>query len=90
MATRTVEPIKDPREEKMSTVAVGTRKDIVSAVDELVDSPDPQHKDGLLARIGKRIVNFYDWLSGPPMSEHDQIEFDDRWDRYYRYNYPFF
>ena len=32
------------------------------------------HDKGLLPKIGHQIVVIYDWLSGPPMTEHERIE----------------
>ncbi len=31
------------------------------------------HDKGILPKIGHQIVVVYDWLSGPPMSEHDRL-----------------
>lgn len=28
---------------------------------------------GILPRIGHQIVVFYDWLSGPPLTEHERM-----------------
>ena len=31
------------------------------------------HEKGILPKLGHQIVAIYDWLSGPPMTEHDRI-----------------
>ncbi len=31
------------------------------------------HEKGILPKLGHQIVAFYDWLSGPPMTEQDRI-----------------
>ena len=31
------------------------------------------HEKGILPKLGHQIVAFYDWLSGPPMTEHERI-----------------
>jgi len=47
--------------------------------------PASIHRDGLLVSIARPIVAFYDWLSGPPMSDRDRIRSaiaEGRYDRY--------
>ncbi len=47
--------------------------------------PAPTHRDGLLVSTAWQIVAFFDWLSGPPMSDRDRIRSviaDGRYDRY--------
>ncbi len=31
------------------------------------------HEKGILPKLGHQIVAIYDWLSGPPMTEHERI-----------------
>ncbi len=31
------------------------------------------HGKGILPKLGHQIVAIYDWLSGPPMTEHERI-----------------
>ena len=31
------------------------------------------HERGLLPKLRYQIAAFYDWLSGPPMTEHERI-----------------
>ena len=35
----------------------------------LLHRSDDHHSDRVLARIAREVVSFYDWLSGPPMTE---------------------
>ncbi len=47
--------------------------------------PAPTHRDGLLVSTARQIVAFYDWLSGPPMSDRDHVRCaisDGRYDHY--------
>ncbi len=32
------------------------------------------HDRGILPKVGHQIVAIYDWLSGPPMTEHERVE----------------
>ncbi len=31
------------------------------------------HEKGILPKLGHQIVAIYDWLSGPPMTEHERV-----------------
>ncbi len=37
-------------------------------------APVPTSKDAMLVRIGRAILRFYDWLSGPPMTKRDRLD----------------
>ncbi len=39
-----------------------------------ITKPEPVHQDGFLVRLGRLLVAFNDWLSGPPMSERDPLD----------------
>jgi hypothetical protein len=38
-------------------------------------TPAHRHDEkGILPKIGHQLVHIYDWISGPPMSEHERIQ----------------
>ncbi len=48
--------------------------------------PMPLHRDGLLARMAKGVLDFYLSLSGPPMSERDRTRRDiAKWEFEWKY-----
>ena len=58
-------------------------------VGPITHAPMPLHRDGLLARMAKGVLDFYFSMSGPPMTERDRIcrdigkwEFDWKSGRY--------
>jgi len=60
-------------------------KEIAATAEMVTYAPAPMHRDGLLLSAGRRIVAFYDWLSGPPMSDRDRIRSaiaEGQFDRY--------
>ncbi len=57
----------------METVHIEEEKEITATAEMVTHAPAPRHRDGLLVSVARPIVAFYDWLSGPPMSDRDRI-----------------
>ena len=60
-------------------------KEIAARAEMVTYAPAPIHRDGLLVSVARPIVAFYDWLSGPPMSDRDRLRSaiaEERYDRY--------
>ncbi len=60
-------------------------KEIAATAEMVTYAPAPIHRDGLLISVARPIVAFYDWLSGPPMSDRDRLRSaiaEGRYDRY--------
>ena len=53
--------------------AVETAHQIPNTIEELIGKPEPAEKESLLHKMAGSVLAFYDWLSGPPMSERDRI-----------------
>ena len=63
----------------------GEEKEISTTAEMVTYAPAPIHRDGLLVSVARQLVAFYDWLSGPPMSDRDRIRSaiaEGRYDRY--------
>ncbi len=96
--TRTVyvEPLS-PREAVQRLIQVigdlEEEKEIAVTAEMVTYAPAPIHRDGLLVSVARPIVAFYDWLSGPPMSDRDRIRSaiaEGRYDRYSCFYYRCF
>ena len=83
MVTETTQRIKDFTDEDISTlmeapslaapVLVGRETPRVAPMDVDTVAPAPERGAGVLARIGKGLVAFYDGLAGPPMSNRERL-----------------
>ncbi len=83
MVTETTQRIKDFTDEDISTlmeaprpaapVLVRQETPRVDPMDMDTFAPAPERVAGVLARIGKSLVAFYDGLAGPPMSKRERI-----------------
>ena len=58
----------------MEAVQVEEEKEITAPAEMVTYAPAPIHRDGLLVSTARQIVAFYDWLSGPPLSDRDRIK----------------
>ena len=64
---RLLQVISQLEEELEEEIEITTTAEVVTYV------PAPIHRDGLLVSVARPMVAFYDWLSGPPMSDRDRI-----------------
>ena len=55
------------------TEDVEEAKVVAAALEMVTYAPAPIHKDRFLSRVGRQLANFYDWLSGPNVSERGHI-----------------
>ena len=84
MATETTQRIKDFTDEDFSLsieapcmaapVLVGRETPRVAPMDSDTLAPVPEPRDGVLVRIGRSILSFYDWISGPPTSKRQRLD----------------
>ncbi len=59
--------------------------EITDTAEVMTYVPAPIHRDGLLVGAARQVVAFFDWLSGPPMSDRDRVRCaisDGRYDHY--------
>ena len=56
--------------------AVETSHQIPNTIEELIGKPEPVEKESLAHKLAGSVLAFYDWLSGPPMSERDRVRRD--------------
>ncbi len=59
--------------------------EITDTAEVMTYVPAPIHRDGLLVSVARQVVAFFDWLSGPPMSERDRLRnaiAEGQFDRY--------
>ena len=83
MATETTQRLKEFTDEDFSTlieapcltapISVGREPQRVVPKELDTDASVPEHKDGVLVRIGRSILGFHDRLSGPAMSNRERL-----------------
>ena len=62
--------------ERKAHEAVETSHQIPNIIKELTGKPKPVEKESFPQKLAGSVLAFYDWLSGPPMSERDRIQRD--------------
>ena len=62
-----------PMHNPVITKKVEDVTEIMATTEMVTTAPVPAQKDGLLLRIVRRMVAFYDWLDGPPKTERERI-----------------
>ncbi len=66
-----------PAAEKLATEdtqAVQSLLTFLTAGNMSTEAPIPTYGDGRRRTVGRYLLAFYDWLSGPPMSQRDRME----------------
>ncbi len=82
-----MQPIYNP----VITKKVKDVTEILATTEMATTVPVPAQKDGLLLRIVRRMVAFYDCLDGPPKTERERtrraISESERWGKYEQCRY---
>ena len=63
-----------PAAEKLTTEETQAVQALLTADSRSAAAPIPTYRDGRRRSIGGYLLAFYDWLSGPPMSQRDRMK----------------